>query len=95
MVLAQPGSQRVGVHAYVTLEPCAFHGRTPSCAQALVAAGVERVYVAMLDPDLRNAGAGIRILRDAGVEVVIGILQERASHDLAPYLLDGPVDQCD
>lgn len=76
-----------GITAYVSLEPCSFHGRTPSCAHALVKAGIERVFVAMLDPDPRNAGAGIQILRDAGVEVAVGILEDEASRDLSSYLL--------
>lgn len=80
-----------GITAYVSLEPCSFHGRTPSCAHALVQAGVERVFVAMLDPDPRNAGAGIQILRDAGVEVVLGVLAKEASRDLSPFLLRSSV----
>lgn len=78
-----------GVVAYVTLEPCSFHGRTPSCAKALVARGVRRVVVAMLDPDPRNAGAGIEILRAAGVEVSVGVLQQSAVEDMGPYLALG------
>ncbi|MHA6195357.1 bifunctional diaminohydroxyphosphoribosylaminopyrimidine deaminase/5-amino-6-(5-phosphoribosylamino)uracil reductase RibD [Pseudomonas wadenswilerensis] len=72
--------------AYVTLEPCSFAGRTPSCALALVSSGITRVHVAMLDPDPRNAGAGIEILRKAGLQVTIGLLQDQARHDLLPYL---------
>lgn len=94
MALSALGDEGCGVHAYVTLEPCSFQGRTPSCAQALVAAGVERVYVAMLDPDLRNAGAGIRIFRDAGIEVIVGLLHESASNDLAPYPIRPPTGHC-
>ncbi|MFJ4373954.1 bifunctional diaminohydroxyphosphoribosylaminopyrimidine deaminase/5-amino-6-(5-phosphoribosylamino)uracil reductase RibD [Pseudomonas japonica] len=75
--------------AYVTLEPCSFAGRTPSCARALVSAGIARVHVAMLDPDPRNAGAGIEILRQAGIEVTLGLLQDEARRDLQPYLLEG------
>jgi pyrimidine deaminase RibD-like protein len=75
-----------GVTAFVTLEPCSFHGRTPSCAQAFVAHGIERVVVAMLDPDPRNAGAGVEILRAAGIVVRIGPLHAIALQDLGPYL---------
>ncbi|MFE8645023.1 bifunctional diaminohydroxyphosphoribosylaminopyrimidine deaminase/5-amino-6-(5-phosphoribosylamino)uracil reductase RibD [Sphingomonas sp. NCPPB 2930] len=74
------------VTAFVTLEPCAFHGRTPSCARTLVARGVRRVFVAMLDPDARNSGKGIEILREAGVEVTVGLLEADAARDLSPYL---------
>ncbi|QBF26310.1 bifunctional diaminohydroxyphosphoribosylaminopyrimidine deaminase/5-amino-6-(5-phosphoribosylamino)uracil reductase RibD [Pseudomonas tructae] len=75
-----------GVTAYVTLEPCSFHGRTPSCANALIERGIQRVFVAMLDPDPRNAGAGIRRLEEAGVEVHLGLLQAQAAGDLGRYL---------
>lgn len=74
--------------AYVTLEPCSFAGRTPSCALALVGAGIARVHVAMLDPDPRNAGAGIEILRKAGLKVTVGLLQDQARHDLLSYLYE-------
>ncbi|NWL48740.1 riboflavin-specific deaminase [Pseudomonas hunanensis] len=76
--------------AYVTLEPCSFAGRTSSCALALVSAGVSRVHVAMLDPDPRNAGAGIEILRQAGSEVTVGLLGDEARCDLQHYLLENP-----
>ena len=74
------------VTAFVTLEPCAFHGRTPSCALTLVARGVRRVFVAMLDPDPRNDGKGVALLREAGVEVTVGLCEAEARHDLAPHL---------
>lgn len=87
MALERLTDNASGITAYVSLEPCSFHGRTRSCAHALVKAGIERVFVAMLDPDPRNAGAGIQILRDAGIEVVVGILEAEASRDLSSYLL--------
>ncbi len=64
--------------AYVTLAACSVRGRTPSCAHALVDAGVTKVVVAMLDPDERNAGKGIQILREAGLEVVVPFMQDAA-----------------
>jgi pyrimidine deaminase RibD-like protein len=73
--------------AYVTLEPCSFHGRTPSCAKTLVESGIKQVFVAMLDPDPRNAGAGIQILRNGGVNVSLGLLEQSARTDLNPYLM--------
>ena len=76
--LAAAGTDAEGSVAYVTLEPCSFHGRTPSCALALINAGVRKVVVAMLDPDVRNAGKGVQILQKAGVEVVIPFMQAAA-----------------
>lgn len=74
------------VTAYVTLEPCSFHGRTPSCARALIARGVRKVVVAAIDPDIRNNGKGIELLRAAGIEVRLGVLAREALEDLGPYL---------
>ncbi|HHM5702874.1 TPA: bifunctional diaminohydroxyphosphoribosylaminopyrimidine deaminase/5-amino-6-(5-phosphoribosylamino)uracil reductase RibD [Pseudomonas aeruginosa] len=79
-----------GVSAFVTLEPCSFHGRTPSCALALIKSGVETVFVALLDPDPRNSGAGIKMLQDAGITVVVGLLAEEAAKDLADFLVRKP-----
>ncbi|ERJ20654.1 5-amino-6-uracil reductase protein [Salinisphaera shabanensis E1L3A] len=71
---------------FVTLEPCSFHGRTPSCAKALAELGVANVVIALVDPDPRNSGAGIALLRQAGVEVEVGLCDQEAFRDLSPYL---------
>lgn len=76
--LAEAGEQARGATVYCTLEPCSFHGRTPSCAEALVGAGVARVVVAMTDPHTRNAGKGLEILRDAGIEVECPLMEASA-----------------
>ncbi|OUS28192.1 riboflavin-specific deaminase [Gammaproteobacteria bacterium 45_16_T64] len=75
-----------GMVAYVTLEPCSFHGRTPSCANALIERGIKEVFVAIEDPDPRNSGRGIRMLRDAGITVTENILSDSVSQFLSPYL---------
>lgn len=71
---------------FVTLEPCAFVGRTPSCAWALVHSGIRTVFVGTLDPDARNNGAGIAIMRNAGITVTVGIGEARVLDFIAPYL---------
>ncbi len=78
VALAGAGAAARGATAYVTLEPCAHHGQTPPCAEALVAAGVVRVVTALQDPDPRVAGQGHAILRAAGLEVTEGVLGAEA-----------------
>ena len=90
MALQQLAGSATDVTAYVTLEPCSFHGRTPSCARALIAAGVKKVYVALIDPDQRNNGRGIALMRAAGVDVVTGVLAVQANADLQAFLGKAP-----
>ena len=85
--LARAGAAAKAATAYVSLEPCNHHGKTPPCTEALIAAGVTRVVAAMEDPDPRVAGAGLRRLREAGVEVDCGVCEEEAARLNAGFLM--------
>src|SRR5687768_6307719 len=69
MALSNLDGDAADVTLFVTLEPCSFHGRTPSCASALIKSGIKSVYVGIIDPDPRNNGKGIAMLQAAGIEV--------------------------
>ncbi len=86
VALQQAGAAARGATAYVTLEPCCHHGRTPPCVDALIAAGVARVVVAIEDPDSQVAGNGVRALRDAGIQVDVGVCSEEVFEQLRGYL---------
>jgi diaminohydroxyphosphoribosylaminopyrimidine deaminase/5-amino-6-(5-phosphoribosylamino)uracil reductase len=86
IALSEAGELASGATAYVTLEPCAHHGKTPPCAEALVDAGVARVVIAAGDPNPVVSGRGIETLRSAGIAVQQGVLEEEARNDLRGFL---------
>lgn len=71
---------------YVTLEPCCHQGKTPPCTQAIIDSGIKRVVVGVKDPFPQVAGQGIDTLREAGIEVTVGIVEQEARASLAPFL---------
>ncbi|MCE1225791.1 MAG: bifunctional diaminohydroxyphosphoribosylaminopyrimidine deaminase/5-amino-6-(5-phosphoribosylamino)uracil reductase RibD [Geobacteraceae bacterium] len=75
--LTMAGAAAKGADVYVTLEPCCHHGKTPPCCDALIAAGVRRVVAGMVDPFLQVAGQGLQKLRQAGIRVEVGLLEEQ------------------
>ena len=85
--LLQAGARANGATAYVTLEPCSHHGKTPPCAQALIDAKIARVVIAAGDPDARVAGRGVQMLKGAGIQVETGLREAEAQQDHAGFLL--------
>jgi diaminohydroxyphosphoribosylaminopyrimidine deaminase / 5-amino-6-(5-phosphoribosylamino)uracil reductase len=86
VALELAGPTAAGATLYVTLEPCSHFGRTPPCAEAVTAAGIRRVVVGVLDPDPQVSGRGVQMLRDAGLDVTVGVMSEEVGQSLAPYL---------
>ena len=87
LALEAAGARARGATLFVTLEPCAHHGRTPPCAEAVIAAGVGRVVCGIEDPDPRVGGKGFDMLHRAGIEVVSGVLESRCRDLHAGHIL--------
>ena len=83
--LQQAAEQAAGADIYVTLEPCSHRGRTGPCADALVAAGIKRAFVGVVDPNPLVAGQGLKRLQDAGIEVQLGLCDAECRELLAPF----------
>jgi diaminohydroxyphosphoribosylaminopyrimidine deaminase/5-amino-6-(5-phosphoribosylamino)uracil reductase len=86
-VLGRAGDRARGQTMYVTLEPCSHHGRTPPCAEAILAAGMKRVVCATGDPNPEISGKGLALLRDAGVAVEVGLCAEEARWMASGHIL--------
>ena len=86
MALKQVPDHIEGLELYVTLEPCSFYGRTPSCARNIAKRQVKSVHVGMIDPHPKNRGAGIDILKNVNIDVIVGVLEAEIAADLSPYL---------
>jgi diaminohydroxyphosphoribosylaminopyrimidine deaminase/5-amino-6-(5-phosphoribosylamino)uracil reductase len=84
--LSSAGKKAKGATLYVSLEPCCHFGKTPPCTNAVIAAGISRVVVAMVDPFEQVAGKGIKALRKAGIKVEVGLLEEQARTLNAPFI---------
>lgn len=76
--LRMAGERAAGGTIYVTLEPCSHHGRTGPCAEAIVRAGLKKVVIATLDPNPLVSGRGVEILKQAGIEVIVGVCEEES-----------------
>ena len=85
LVLGKVGDSAPGGTLYVTLEPCCFYGRTPACTKAIIEAGISRVVVGAKDPNPKVNGRGIKILLDAGIEVISGIMKSECDRLIRHY----------
>jgi len=86
VALRQAGDRTKGATLYTTLEPCHHVGRTGPCTKAIIEAGISRVVVGVIDPDEQVSGRGIEAMRQAGIQVDVGVKSEEVSAQLAPYL---------
>lgn len=86
IALRQAGESARGATLATTLEPCDHTGRTGPCTEAIIAAGIERVLIGVVDPDVNVSGSGIRRLEAAGIEVLVDVLADEVNDQLAPYL---------
>jgi diaminohydroxyphosphoribosylaminopyrimidine deaminase/5-amino-6-(5-phosphoribosylamino)uracil reductase len=92
VAIDEAGADAGGADLYVTLEPCNFAGRTPPCTKAIISAGIKRIVAGTLDPNPKVAGKGVKELRDAGIEVTVGALQDecrRLVEGYAKYITTG------
>lgn len=87
MALKQVPEDVADLELFVTLEPCSFYGRTPSCAKHIAKRQVKSVHIGMIDPHPKNRGAGIQILEKVAIKVIVGVLEAEVSADLGPYLM--------
>jgi pyrimidine deaminase RibD-like protein len=79
-------NEYIDIKIFVTLEPCSFIGRTPSCAKKIIEHKVSDVYVGIIDPHPKNNGTGLKILKDNGIKVHIGVFENKIRKELEPYL---------
>ncbi len=86
IAIENAGQKAVGGTLYVTLEPCSHYGKTPPCAEAIIKAGIRKVVIGQLDPDVRVNGSGIQFLKKAGLEVEVGLMQEEVRNYMPSFL---------
>lgn len=86
VAIQQAAEMTKSASLFVTLEPCSHHGRTPPCTEAIIQAGIKKVFVGLIDPDPNVSGSGIAKLRDHQIAVQTGLLQQEIASTLAPYL---------